>query len=379
MYLFNYLNKRYSEVYYLGDKTYSDILDKKKTRPYLSISFYVNSSKEEIHNRFIDSEIYDDYVKVQWGKSNYNIYYDKYILKNKYQCSCFCVLEDKNGYIDFDYNLNNLDISSINDINNHLIRLIDYNVLKTNPDLILKIFELKAINNFTIEPYTLSKMIEYKNNITDFADFYNIFKHPFVVQTMEFINYINFFNNTKFKGLFDKLYAYKNIINKAQQYHLSFMEQYFIIFQDNLYDNYIYKTYLNDYDKYCVRWCDINYNILTNNKTQLRLNIYNSIDETINRVGIQLLRNCLFRLNNIHILQRQPSVDKDILSYCLNGRPYFKEQLHITNEEIIDIFKTLDVDNIKTKIIKYILKLEHYPNTLIEEVKQNYKSILQEE
>ena len=156
------------------------------------------------------------------------------------------------------------------------------------------------------------------------------------------------------------------------------MEQYFIIFNDNLYDNNIYKEYLSDYDKYCVCWCDKNYNILTRDKKELRFNIYNSMDDIILKHDIHLLKNCLIRLNNIHILQQdKKAIPKDILFYCLCGRPYFKEQLHITDKEIMEIFKTKDVDSIKDKIIKYILSLEKYPQTLIDEVKENYKKILE--
>ncbi len=378
-YLFDYLKTRYKNVCYLGDKICVDILDKKKYKTYNSISFYVETTKEDLLNIFTHCEVFDNYILLDWAFKKYKIYFVKGVFEDTYKATCFMPVINRGGLMDIHYNPFNITVSCVSDIYNNIIRFIgnDYDsLIQQDPNIIIKLFELKSLNNFAIEPYTLMYMNKYKHNITDFNSFYNIFTNQYALETLDFIKQIEFFKDTSFEEIFNKLYNYKIIIQRAHKYKLSFMEQYFIIFRDNLYDNDIYKYYLSNYDKYCVKWCDLNYNILTENKTQLRLNIYNSMDNAIRYQGIQLLKNCLIRLNNIHILQKDGAISKDTLLYCLCGRPYFEKQLCITDEEIKEIFPGVELHFIKDKIIRFILCLDKYPDNLKETIKQHKEEVL---
>ena len=159
---------------------------------------------------------------------------------------------------------------------------------------------------------------------------------------------------------------------KLNRYNkITLIEIYTVIFKDkyDLIDKNL-KTIniLNDEDIEKVKWLVKNFNLLEFKNKELRLNIYNNTkNELIFNKKMPILKDLLNKLVNIHLLLGSKIKRNDIM-FALCSRPYFYEQLKISDQDICKLYykkynnNCENLNEIKNKILYELIIANKYPN-----------------
>lgn len=404
MCLIKYLNSK-GENFFIGEKVRDDIEQStnKKKKKYNNISIISSLSQDEIQNMFTNSIKYDNCIKINFGLYEFYIYSFKSMTKenvlerqkinlliksinytrekNDFTINSL-IMDEKENIIDYTFKYKNHRISSLNDVNNKIIRIVGNpnTKIKENPILILKAIKLLSTLKYKIEDNTLENMNKYKYLLQDLDkriiinEFNEILKGKNIHNAIKLMLEMDFFKlkiENKYK--FFKFICNKQILinlYKLNKYsNVTLIEIYTVIFKDKYND--IEKELkpleiLNDNDIEKVKWLVKNFNIINKSDEELRIEIYNSIDEFLKKEGLMLLKDLLNKLINIHNLLGN-KIDKNKIMFALCSRPYFYEQLKISDSDIIKIYNEkynnydININKVKDKILHELIISDKYP------------------
>ena len=404
--LLNILNNK-SVTYFIGDKVRDDIVHptNKKKKKYNSISLISSLSQDDLHYLFKNSKKYDDYILINFGLYEFKIYSFRFIndinlsdrqknniileslnyIREKKDFTINILIMDQNEeIIDFNFKYKNHKVSCLNDIKNNLIRIIGNpkNKIKNDPILILKAFNLMSNLNYEIEKNTLAAIDKYKELLQNLdksiiiEEFNKILKGKNIGKTIKLMFDLGFFelkieHKYNFFSFIKNNQILKNVMKLNRYNKITLIEIYTVIFKDkyDLIDKNL-KTIniLNDEDIEKVKWLVKNFNLLEFKNKELRLNIYNNTkNELIFNKKMPILKDLLNKLVNIHLLLGSKIKRNDIM-FALCSRPYFYEQLKISDQDICKLYYKKYNDNcknlneIKNKILYELIIANKYPN-----------------
>jgi len=410
--LLKILNKK-GVAYFIGNKVRNDIVNptNKKKKKYDTISIISSLSQEELNHLFKNSIKHTDYIMVNFGLYFFKIYSFRFIndqsllerQKNKIIIESLNYVREKKDFtinvllmneneeiIDYKFTYRNSTISSLNDLNNKIIRIIGNpkEKIKKDPILILKAFRLMSILNYTIEKNTLSAIEKNKHLLQTLdkkmivKEFNKLIKGKNLTKTLILMKQMDILK-LKIENKYNWFYflmkpqIIKDIVKLNKYDDISLVEIYTVIFRDN-YDNIERKlkemNILDDNDIEKVKWLVKHFNILQEKNKELRLNIYNSRDGIVSKLKMPVLKELLNNLVNIYILLENNIKREDVM-FALCSRPYFYEQIKLSDNEILTLFQNKynmsyngNLDSLKEKILYSLILLEKYPNNLRETI-----------
>ena len=278
------------------------------------------------------------------------------ITKSKFTANS--ILRNKNGdFIDYKYTYRNKKISSIDDVNNKLIRMIGNakQHIKDDPNLILEAFHLMAKYNFNIEEKTLNVIKDslellYKIDDAKLAKYINrILLSRYAKESIICMNKIGLMNlDINIFKILSGISEDENILNLIDLYNNNLsvktklypIEVWAIIslsFKEEEIESKLSSiSMFDDKEISKIEWLISNWNILECDNYKVAL--YNSRKGIVKEYGLMCLRELVIRLCKIHNsldVNNKTKTDKLLIDLC--SRPYFNNQLHITDAQLMEM------------------------------------------
>lgn len=285
------------------------------------------------------------------------------------------ILQNNTQYKDYIYKK----ISGIEDIRDGIIRAIGNPVecFENDPIRIFRAFRIMSELNYTIEKNTLNGIKKTLNLIS------NLEIDDINKELNKIISGINVNNTIKLMkeiGLFDiPINNYKYLEHFSDIKNVELLDKYNIKNEDLICS---WTILLKDLPINVVKdillilnpmpmincekviWLIENINIIYNNNIKDIL-FKCSREGIIKENKLMCMKDLIKKLINIHLIMN-PENKKlcDKLEICFFGRPYFYEQLKVTDEQLIDILgekSESELNDIKDKILYKLIMTEKFP------------------
>ena len=404
--LLNFLNQRGYKAYYIGGKPRNDIRNIGKVKGKLkvnNIDIITNAPVEDIKKIFpmaTDAGLPVYALSIVFASQTFKLLFcdfknevtdDKFVsiksIKVKPKLVHYSNLDQfrmnldftinalvqnlNSTVIDFSYMSNNILISALQDVRKEIIRAINgVETFKKDPSRILRMFKIQAMLMFQIDKETLKAALECKEQLVDlpldiFIQHFNtILTSPgsalaiknmrkFGLFKMKNKSFMNIINEIPLKDLNNlATYCQYKILHPEEK--LDLVETYALLFSSMSIDK-VKRTFkefelLNEEEINQVIWLIEHKDLLDG--TNLRQKIFKAKDNFIQQTGRLGLLKVIIKMDHIAKLLFGKSLNI-YGSFC--ERPYFAEQLRVTDNDIISYVNEFISDDDLYKIKETIL------------------------
>lgn len=296
-------------------------------------------------------------------------------------------INSKGEYIDYKYKYRNKQISSMHDLEQKILRII--NIKKKElidaPEKILEAicylselgfnFESQTLNFITSNLSLLEKLSG--DQIRPYID--KILSGKFVDEALLFMNKNGFFdlkindingNSIEFLSFFKDIDDYSKLKILNQNKPLTNIQIWATIIKDldiDILNHLLLSGLINDIEKEKIIWIIENFNIIY--EENLKLAIFNSRSKHIKEEGLMYLRDLIIKLSEIHnALDKNTKslTDQLMISFC--SRPYFNNQIKIPDSEFISMANEEEggdwLDIAKEKLLKKLVLSNPFPKEM---------------
>ena len=238
---------------------------------------------------------------------------------------------------------------------------------KFNPYTFKYILKQKASYDYEVDIDTIAQMTLNKDYFIDIPPRF-FFDKPYCINTLKFLNEYELCDCNKYKSHYNKLFKHIDTLQKLlnEPFNFNAVEIYYLFLHTD--------DGLSDIQKLKYQWVVNNYNIFNSNAKQFRVNLINTIFDNsfILEQGMAVLRELIETLYHIKKVRKEIDIKREDIIYNMCCRPLFPRQLHISDNQIQELYHRCDLQT-KKEILLYIAQLDSYPTNGLYEYLKNIK------